>query len=112
MEFKSFLLVYGIGFLIWQLIKTDYTKWDDTPIPIKEPKANLDMQPILKSYYLLQIQSNTEWGLIEVEQAYQKKISEIAEIKKNGFTPFHDLSVIESAREVLTDYYKYAAYRN
>lgn len=113
MEFKSFLwVVFGMGFFLWRLLKTDYTRWDDTPPPIKEPKANLEVRPILKSYYLLQIQLGTELGLEEVEQAYQKKLTEIAEIRKRGFNPMYDLPVIESAREVLIDYYRYAAYRN
>lgn len=95
-----------------RIFKTDFTKWDDKPMSNKEPKANLDVKPILKSYCLLQINSNTELGLEEVEKAYQKKLAEIAEIRRRGFTPIYDLPLIESARKVLIDYYRYAAYRN
>jgi hypothetical protein len=51
-------------------------------------------------------------GLEDVEMAYQKKLAEIAEIRKGGFTPMHDLPEIESARAVLIAYYCYAAFRN
>lgn len=112
MDFLSAIRLISIGFLIWRFSKADFTKWDDTPPPIKEPKANLDLRPILKSYYLLQISYDTELGLEDVEIAYQRKLAEIAEIRKGGFTPMHDLPQIECARAVLIDYYWYAAFRN
>lgn len=70
------------------------------------------MKPIVKSYCLLQINLSTELGLEEIEKAYQKKLAEIAEIKRRGYTPLYNLPLIESAMEVLIDYYRYAAYRN
>lgn len=112
MDLLSAIRLISIGYLIWRFSKADFTKWDDTPPPIKEPKANLDIRPILKSYYLLQIHLDTELGLEEVEMAYQKKLAEIVEIRKGGFTPMHDLPEIESARAVLIAYYCYAAFRN
>lgn len=112
MDFLSAIRLIGIGYLIWRFSKADFTKWDDTPPPIKEPKANLDLRPILKSYYLLQISYDTELGLEEVEKAYQKKLAEIAEIRKGGFSPKHDLPQIESAKAVLLDCYWYSAFRN
>lgn len=112
MDYLSAIRLISIGFLIWRFSKADFTKWDDRPPPIKEPKASLDIRPILKSYYLLQIHFDTELGLEVIELAYQKKLAEIAEIMKSGFTPMHDLRQIESARSVLIDYYWYAEFRN
>lgn len=98
--------------LLRMLFFTDYTRWDDKPAPIKEPKGNLELQPLLKCYYLLQIDPQSEIGITDINNAYAQQVLEIAKIKKSGFIPMHDLNEIESAKEVLMDYHRYAAYRN
>lgn len=94
------------------ILFTDYTKWDDTPASLKEPKANLELRPILKYYYILKMDPNVELSLEAINKAYINQIQENEKIKERGFTPIHDLNEIERAKQVLMDFYKYAAFRN
>jgi hypothetical protein len=98
--------------LLRMLFFTDYTRWDDKPAPIKEPKVNLEIRPLLKCYYLLQLDPHSKIGITDIHNAYTQQVFEIAKLKKSGFIPMHDLNEIESAKEVLMDYHQYAAYRN
>ncbi len=98
--------------LLRMLFFTDYTRWDDKQAPIKEPKGNLELRPILKCYYLLQIDPQSEIGITDINNAYAQQVLEIGKLKKSGFIPMYNLNEIESAKEVLMDYHQYAAFRN
>ncbi len=98
--------------LLRMLFFTDYTRWDDKPAPIKEPKSNLELRPLLKCYYLLQIDPQSEIGITDINNAYIQQVLEIVKLKKSRFIPMYDLNEIEGAKEVLIDYHRYAAFRN
>lgn len=79
---------------------------------IPQPTANLDKLPILKCCYVLNLDPNSTFSLDDVNKAYYKRLQEMTEKREKGIAPQYELKEYQSAKIVMTDYYKYAAFRN
>jgi hypothetical protein len=79
---------------------------------IPQPSANLDKRPLWKSYHILKLDSEETFTLDDVNKAYYKRLQEMSEQREKGITPKYELKEYQSAKLVMTDFYKYGAFRN
>ncbi len=85
---------------------------DERKSSIPQPTAFLDKRPILKCYHLLNLESGSTFTLNDVYKAYYKRLQEMSEQREKGIAPKYELKEYQSAKIVMTDFYKYAAFRN
>lgn len=112
----------GIWIFIWvvALIRLADYVLSKEPEPVKaekttsipQPTSNLDKRPILKCYHLLNLKSGSTFTLDDVYKAYFKRLQEVSEQREKGIAPKHELKEYQSAKIVMTDFYKYGALRN
>lgn len=86
-------------------------KVERTP-SIKQPIPNLDRRPILKCYYVLNLEIGSTFNLDHVNKAYNNRLQEMSERREKGISPQYELKEYQSAKIVMTDLYKYGAFRN
>ncbi|HQS25074.1 MAG TPA: hypothetical protein PLC18_13205 [Sediminibacterium sp.] len=79
---------------------------------IPQPTSNLDKRPLAKCYYLLKLDDEPTFTLTDVNKAYYKRLQEMSELREKGITPPYELKEYQSAKIVMTDFYKYGAFRN
>ncbi len=111
--------IWGIIYLAGLIRLVDYilTK---KPEPVKaekttsipQPTSNLDKRPLAKCYHLLQLDDEPTFTLTDVNKAYYKRLQEMSDLREKGITPPYELKEYQSAKIVMTDFYKYGAFRN
>lgn len=85
---------------------------DEKKYSIPQPTSNLDKRPLSKCYHLLKLDDEPTFTLTDVNKAYYKRLQEISEQREKGITPKYELKEYQSAKIVMTDFYKYGAFRN
>lgn len=111
--------IWGIIYLAGLIRLIDYIL-SKKPEPVKaekmnsipQPSSNLDKRPLLKCYHLLELDSEATFTLNDVNKAYYKRLQEMSDQKEKGIAPKYELKEYQSAKIVMTDFYKYAAFRN
>lgn len=105
------LSIYGLIKLFDFIIKTDmFDEKKEYSLP--QPKINLDKRPILKCYHILNLDPDSTYTLDDVNKAYYKKLQEMSASREKGIEPTYELKEYQSAKQVMTDFYAYAAFRN
>lgn len=79
---------------------------------IPQPTSKIDKRPLSKSYHLLKLDDEPTFTLTDVYKAYYKRLQEMSEQREKGIAPKYELKEYQSAKIVMTDFYKYAAFRN
>ncbi len=79
---------------------------------IPHPTSNLDKRPLSKCYHLLKLDDEPTFTLTDVNKAYYKRLREMSEQRAKGIAPKYELKEYQSAKIVMTDFYKYGAFRN
>ncbi|BDQ12734.1 hypothetical protein [Sediminibacterium sp. TEGAF015] len=79
---------------------------------IPQPTFNLDKRPLSKSYHLLKLDDEPTFTLTDVNKAYYKRLQEMSDQREKGIAPKYELKEYQSAKVVMTDFYKYGAFRN
>jgi hypothetical protein len=79
---------------------------------IPQPTSNLDKRPLSKSYHLLKLDDEPTFTLTDVNKAYYKRLQEMSEQREKGIAPKYELKEYQSAKIVMTDFYKYGAFKN
>lgn len=112
----------GISIFIWvfALIRLANYILSKEPAPVKaeekhsipQPTANLDKRPLSKSYHLLKLDDEPTFTLTDVNKAYYKRLQEMSDQREKGIAPKYELKEYQSAKVFMTDFYKYAAFRN
>ena len=110
----------GLGIFIWVVAFIRLANYILSKEPIKgdrkqsiqEPTPNLDKRPILKCYYVLNLELGSTFSLDDVNKAYYTRLQEMSERREKGIAPQYELKEYQSAKIVMTDFYKYAAFRN
>lgn len=103
--------VFGLLRLANYILSKEPAKEEKT-YSIQQPTANLDRYPILKCYYILNLDPTKNFSLEEVNKAYYRRLQEMSEQRDKGIAPQYELKEYQSAKKMMTDYYNYAAYRN
>ncbi|WP_026764604.1 hypothetical protein [Sediminibacterium salmoneum] len=112
----------GIWIIIWvfALIRLANYILSKEPAPVKaekknsipQPNAQLDRHPLIKSCYILNIDPYSSFSLDDVNRAYYRRLQEMSEQREKGVVPKYELKECQSAKIIITDNYKYAAFRN
>lgn len=113
-------VVWIIIWIVGLLRLANYILSKETTAPVKaekiysipQPTANLDRYPILKCYYILNLDPTRNFSLEDVNKAYYKRLQEMSALRGKGIKPEYELKEYQSAKKIMTDYYQYAAYRN
>lgn len=79
---------------------------------IPQPTSNLDKRPLSKCYHLLKLDDEPTFTLTDVNKAYYKRLQEMSGQKEKGIAPKYELKEYQSAKIVMTDFYKYASFKN
>jgi len=79
---------------------------------IPQPTSNLDKRPLSKSYHLLKLDDEPTFTLTDVNKAYYKRLQEMSDQREKGIAPKYELKEYQSAKIMIIDNYKYAAFRN
>lgn len=105
------LCIYALIKFMDYIIKTDmFDEKKDYSLP--QPKINLDKRPILKCYRVLNLDPDATYTLDDVNKAYYKRLQEMSAYREKGIEPTYELKEYQSAKQVMTDFYAYAAFRN
>lgn len=112
----------GIWIIIWvvALIRLADYILSKEPEPVKaekttsipQPTSNLDKRPLSKCYHLLKLDDEPTFTLTDVNKAYYKRLQEMSELREIGIAPPYELKEYQSTKIVMTDFYKYGAFRN
>ena len=95
------LCIYALIKFMDYIIKTDmFDEKKDYSLP--QPKINLDKRPILKCYRVLNLNPDATY----------KRLQEMSASREKGIEPTYELKEYQSAKQVMTDFYAYAAFRN
>ncbi len=93
------------------IIKTDMFD-DKKTYSLPQPEINLDKRPILKCYHILDLDPDITYTLYDFNKAYYKRLQEMSAFRAKGLKPTYELKECQSAKQVMTDFYKYGAFRN
>src|SRR5574343_1881079 len=105
------LCIYSLIKFMNFIIKTDLFD-EKKEYSLSEPKINLDKRPILKCYLVLNLDPDATYTLDDVNKAYYKRLQEMSASREKGIEPTYELKEYQSAKQVMTDFYAYAAFRN
>jgi hypothetical protein len=111
--------IWGIIYLAGLIRLLDYIL-SKKPVPVKaekttsipQPTSNLDKRPLSKCYHLLKLDDEPTFTLTDVNKAYYKRLQEMSEQRDKGIAPQYELKEYQSAKIVMTDFYKYGAFKN
>jgi hypothetical protein len=110
-NFWIILFIWGLIRLADYIFSKESVKAERT-FSIPQPTANLDKRPLSKYYHLLKLDDEPTFTLTDVNKAYYKRLQEMSEQREKGITPKYELKEYQSAKIVMTDFYKYGAFRN
>jgi len=105
------LAIYGLIHFINFILRTDMFD-DKKEYSLPQPKINLDKRPILKCYHILNLDPDATYTLDDVNKAYYKRLQEMSASREKGIEPTYELKEYQSAKQVMNDFYAYAAFRN